>query len=67
MAAMTKDTVSAGPAVKAPVPVSTKMPVPMMAPMPISTRSTGPSTFFRLQTRLSTSMASMSLVRNKLI
>jgi hypothetical protein len=36
---MMKDSVSAGPAVTAPVPVSTKMPVPTMAPMPIRIRS----------------------------
>ena len=38
-AASRKDTHNAGPAVSAPLPVSTKMPVPMMAPMPSMVRS----------------------------
>src|SRR4051812_48096990 len=42
---MMKESDSAGPAVTAPVPVNTKIPVPTMAPMPISTRSKGPRTF----------------------
>jgi hypothetical protein len=47
MAAMMNDSISAGPACTAPVPVSTKMPVPMMAPTPRKVRSSAPSAFFR--------------------
>src|SRR5579863_404467 len=45
--AMMNDTISAGPACTAPVPVSTKMPVPMIAPMPRKVRSSAPSVFFK--------------------
>ncbi|MNR28433.1 hypothetical protein D3C85_1457570 [compost metagenome] len=51
----------------APVPVNTKIPVPMMAPIPIITRSTGPSTLRNPSCALTSSMASMFLVRNRLM
>src|SRR3954454_4972309 len=42
-AASTKDRMTAGPAVTAPSPITTKMPVPMIAPTPIAVSPTGPT------------------------
>ncbi|MOA54072.1 hypothetical protein D3C78_1776330 [compost metagenome] len=64
---MTKEMVRAGPAVNAPVPVSTKIPVPTIAPMPINTRSKGPRTFFNPPGAwLLMTIASRFLVLNRL-
>ena len=46
-AASTKDRMTAGPAMPAPSPITTKMPVPMMAPTPIAVSWVAPTAFFR--------------------
>src|SRR5689334_6487932 len=38
---------TAGPAIPAPLPITTKMPVPMMAPTPIAVSWVTPTAFFR--------------------
>ena len=48
MAAITKESTTAGPALSAAaIPVNENSPAPMMAPMPRATRLNGPRVFFR--------------------
>jgi hypothetical protein len=63
-----KDRVSAGPAVTAPVPVRTKIPVPTIAPMPIRIRSNGPEHLLQPARRagMSATMLSRFLVLKRL-
>src|SRR3954447_2058100 len=44
-AASTKERMTAGPAMPAPLPITTKMPVPMMAPTPIAVSWVAPTAF----------------------
>jgi len=68
MADKMNDTISPGPAVNAPVPVKTKIPVPMMAPIPKNVKSIAPrfraSPLFRL---LAAIIAETSFFRVKLM
>jgi hypothetical protein len=46
--AITNEMISAGPAVRAPAPVNTKIPVPIIAPIPSIVKSHVPNSLFRV-------------------
>src|ERR1700742_5295950 len=64
IAATMNEIMSAGPACTAPVPVSTKIPVPMMAPIPRNVRSRAPSIFLSDVLCAPASMCSIFFLRN---